>query len=612
MEGNNQGRPDDESTDPRPSSNADDQAKQLFHDASEMPPEERGAFLDANCRADTDLRQAVESLLKAHDEAGEFFSRPTSAMPPQDSTVGQRIDRYKLLQRIGEGGFGTVYMAEQETPVRRRVALKIIKLGMDTKAVIARFEAERQALAMMDHPNIARVLDAGATDTGRPYFVMELVRGIPITEYCDTNNLPVRERLELFVQVCHAVQHAHQKGIIHRDIKPSNVLVAMADGRPTPKVIDFGIAKATDQSLTEKTLFTEFRQMIGTPQYMSPEQAEMAGIDIDTRSDVYSLGVLLYELLVGSTPFDPEELRGKAYGEMQRMIREVEPPRPSTRLSTLADTLPSIAAHRRIEPKRLGQLVRGELDWIVMKSLEKDRSRRYETANGLALDVRRYLNDEPVQACPPSARYRFRKFARRNKGALLMVSLVVAGLLSLVVGLAVSNHMIAAERNQKTQALALADAQRKLAQTNLWRANIAIRELMTKTAIGNDDVPTEVRRRFSEEATKYYQALIQDSASDPSSRYETGVGYRTLGILHTSWKDLGSSERCYRNAIAIFDGLLAEDPGNQKYWEQLGYTWLGFGDMLRGGGRLEEGLAALTRGEHSFEKLLRETPNSVD
>jgi serine/threonine protein kinase/tetratricopeptide (TPR) repeat protein len=341
-----------------------------------------------------------------------------------DDTIGP----YKLLQQIGEGGFGVVYMAEQETPVRRRVALKIIKLGMDTRQVIGRFEAERQALAMMDHPNIAKVLDAGATSTGRPYFVMELVKGEPITEYCDKHNLSVESRLELFQQTCHAVQHAHQKGIIHRDIKPSNVMITLHDGRPVPKVIDFGIAKATNARLTEKTVFTEYRQFIGTPEYMSPEQAEMSGLDIDTRSDVYSLGVLLYELLTGTTPFSPEQLRSAAYGEIQRIIREESPVKPSTRLSTL-EALPSVAARRHTDPKRLSLLIRGDLDWIVMKALEKDRTHRYETANGFALDVQRYLDDEPVSAGPPGAVYRLRKLVRRHRFAVGTGMFVAATLL---------------------------------------------------------------------------------------------------------------------------------------------------------------------------------------
>ena len=339
---------------------------------------------------------------------------------------GGRIGRYKLLEKIGEGGFGLVYMAEQVEPIQRKVALKIIKVGMDTHAVIARFEAERQALALMDHPNIARVLDAGATEAGRPYFVMELVKGIPITDYCDQYRLSPAERLALFIKVCHAVQHAHQKGIIHRDLKPSNVLVTLHDGEPVPKVIDFGIAKALGQKLTEKTLFTGFAQMIGTPAYMSPEQAEISALDVDTRSDVYSLGVLLYELLTGTTPFQKETLAKAALDEIRRMIRETEPPKPSTRLRTLGEKATEIAQHRHVEAAALSRLVRGDLDWIVMKCLEKDRTRRYETANGLANDIERHLADEPVTAAAPTMAYRTQKFIQRHKASLATAAALVA------------------------------------------------------------------------------------------------------------------------------------------------------------------------------------------
>jgi len=356
----------------------------------------------------------------AGDEATATAGFPAG---PLREGPGTTIGRYKLLQLIGEGGFGSVFMAEQARPVHRKVALKIIKLGMDTRAIIARFEAERQALAMMDHPHIARVLDAGATETGRPYFVMELVKGHPITAYCDANHLSVPERLDLFTQVCRAVQHAHQRGIIHRDIKPGNVLVSTQDGRAFAKVIDFGIAKALADRLTEKTLFTEYHQFIGTPAYMSPEQAAGA-LDIDTRTDVYSLGALLYELLTGSAPFDARELRSAAQEEMRRVIREVEPPKPSTRLSQSMQTLSSVAVNRRTDPKRLGGLVRGELDWIAMKALEKDRARRYESANELAADISCHIAGEPVIAAPPTAFYRMHKLAGRHKAALAMAAAI--------------------------------------------------------------------------------------------------------------------------------------------------------------------------------------------
>jgi WD40 repeat protein/serine/threonine protein kinase len=411
--------------------------RELFLKALEKPtPAERAAFLDGACGDDTELRTAVEALLANHRE-DSFLEQPAVSgtgtvlmTSPNDEQVGTIIGRYKLLEKLGEGGFGAVWAAEQKEPVRRRVALKIIKLGMDTKQVVARFEAERQALAMMDHPNIARVLDAGATDKGRPYFVMELVRGVRITDYCDQNGLSTRERLDLFIKVCHAIQHAHQKGIIHRDIKPSNVLVTLHDGVPVPKVIDFGIAKATQAELTEKTIYTQYQQFIGTPAYMSPEQAEMSGLDLDTRSDIYSLGVLLYELLTGKPPFDPDRLLASGIDEMRRILREVEPLRPSTALSTMAmNDATTLAKARKMTAPALANLIRGDLDWIVMKSLEKDRARRYETANALAADIQRHLTDEPVVARPPSTMYRFSRLIRRNKLAFAAAGAVTAALL---------------------------------------------------------------------------------------------------------------------------------------------------------------------------------------
>ena len=400
----------------------------LFALAIEKPSAERSAFLQAVCGSDQALRRRLEALLAGHDRTGGWLEDTgdeaevkatlkigTMAVEP-DETVGHTLGRYKLLERIGEGGCGVVYVAEQTEPIRRRVALKVIKLGMDTKQVVARFEAERQALAMMDHPNIAKVLDAGTTEKGRPYFVMELVRGVRITDYCDQANLSTRERLELFTKVCQAIQHAHQKGIIHRDIKPSNILVTLHDGVPVPKVIDFGIAKATEGRLTDATVYTQLHQFIGTPAYMSPEQAEMSGLDIDTRSDIYSLGVLLYELLTGKPPFDPKELMEAGLDAMRRTIREKVPLRPSTQLATFgAAELTTAARRRSAETSKLLQQVRGDLDWIVLKCLEKDRSRRYETANGLAADIKRHLGNEPVVARPPSRLYEFQKTVRRHK-----------------------------------------------------------------------------------------------------------------------------------------------------------------------------------------------------
>jgi eukaryotic-like serine/threonine-protein kinase len=441
--------------------------REVYLDAAELAQDQQPAFLDRACGGDAELRAEVESLLAAAAVRPEFLGSPTADPGIRDEAIGTRIGPYRLLQEIGHGGFGTVYMAEQDQPVHRRVALKVIKLGMDTRAVIARFEAERQALALMDHPNIARVIDAGATDSGRPYFVMELVRGEPITAYCDRAQMSVPQRLELFIQVCHAVQHAHSKGVTHRDLKPANILVSTEDGHPHAKVIDFGIAKATEQRLTGMTVFTDFRQFIGTPQYMSPEQAE-GSLNVDTRSDVYSLGVLLYELLTGETPFDPRELRSAAYGEIQRIIREVEPERPSTKLSRSA-SLDLIAAQRHTEPRRLSALLRGDLDWIVMRALEKDRARRYDTASALAADLARHLTGEPVEAAPPSRAYRVRKFVRRNRplvasGAAIF-GLLLLGVLGTSAGLARANAARAEEKRQRTAAqesaaLAVREAER--------------------------------------------------------------------------------------------------------------------------------------------------------
>jgi tetratricopeptide (TPR) repeat protein len=542
-------------------------AKDIFAEALRLTnPAERAAYLNRTCAGDPALRQEVESLLGAYAQAGSFL-RPTISIlepDPAPEHAGTRIGRYKLLEQIGEGGFGVVWMAEQEEPVRRRVALKIIKLGMDTKEVLARFDAERQALAMMDHPNIARVFDGGATDTGRPYFVMELVKGIPITQYCDANKLATRERLALFMEVCHAVQHAHQKGVIHRDLKPSNILVTVQDDRPVPKVIDFGVAKATQARLTEKTVFTRFHQFIGTPAYMSPEQAGLGSYDVDTRSDVYSLGVLLYELLTGRTPFDTEKMLASGYDAVMRTIREEEPPKPSTRLSTLAEQeLSAVAAKRGAEPAKLGRLVRGDLDWIVMKCLEKDRRRRYETANALALDLGHYLGNEPVSAVAPSAVYTLQKLVHRHK-----VGLGVAGALIvlLLAGVAVSTwQAVRATRAEREQARLRqqAEAARLSAEANgnraeteaIHSAQVAqflkdmLRSVEPGAALGQD---TKLLRDILDRAAERVgKDLTNQPLVEAELKLTIGTTYRDIGLA-------AEAEAISRDALRLSRAALGE------------------------------------------------------
>jgi serine/threonine protein kinase len=509
--------------------------------------EQRKLFLDNACAGNPGLRTAVEELLSAQGNAEHFFAKGASALnlPAEeipaaikegisdktfvDEQIGAKVGPYKLLQKLGEGGCGVVYMAEQEKPVRRRVAVKVIKLGMDTKNVIARFEAERQALALMDHPNIARVLDAGATETGRPYFVMELVRGVKITEYCDENNFDTRQRLELFIQVCHALQHAHQKGVIHRDIKPSNILVTHHDGVPVPMVIDFGIAKAIEGKLSELTLFTAYEQLIGTPAYMSPEQAEYSGLDVDTRSDIYSLGVLLYELLTGKTPFDQKEMMQSGVEGVRRTLREREPQRPSGILTTLHGTeLRATAEHRHAEPPKLISLLKGDLDWIVMKALEKDRTRRYETANGLAMDVQRYLNNEPVVARPPSRLYRLQKLVRRNKVVFAAGGVVAV---TLIAGLWLSTWLFLREREAKQeQAVQRQRAQESERRESELRQQAEAREKIIQAAIfvnqGNFDAASRL--------------LDEVKTPPPKPSFDGVAAYRSVGDwlgAHQRWAE---------------------------------------------------------------------------
>jgi serine/threonine protein kinase len=597
----------------------------IFCAAVEMASaDERAAYVARTCGDDRELQARVEKLVDAHFRAGSFleesapapgatgsFVSPSPERPALAEGPGTVIGPYKLLQQIGEGGMGAVFMAEQTQPVRRMVALKLIKPGMDSRQIIARFEAERQALALMDHVNIARVLDAGATESGRPYFVMELVHGVPITKYCDDNQLTPRERLELFVPVCQAIQHAHQKGVIHRDVKPSNVMVTLYDGKPVPKVIDFGVAKATEQKLTERTLFTQYGTMVGTLEYMSPEQAEMSALGVDTRSDVYSLGVLLYELLTGSTPLTRKRFKDAAYGEILRLIKEEEPPKPSTRLTDSGEALASISAQRKTEPAKLSKLMRGELDWIVMKTLEKDRNRRYETASGFAADVQRYLNDEPVQACPPTAGYRLRKFARRNKAALGTVTVAALALCVAAGALVVSNIRISGESAEKAKALEAATASEQEAQESLKDALAAVDQMLTRVSEEHlQFVPQmePVRRDLLQDALKFYQKFLARWSKDPAVRRETALAYRRMGFLHYQLGDYVEAEDAYRKAFAMLDELDAVSPLDPGARSELIFSHIECSLVLDNQGKAEEREKALRRAVAIGEALVKQFP----
>jgi serine/threonine protein kinase len=584
------------------------QARELFIAAIKLAPEQWAGYLDKACGPDKALHSRVRHLLEAYRQADSFLEEDTGGSPAtvDEPDVPERpgavLGPYKLLEQIGEGGFGVVFVAEQQQPIRRKVALKVLKPGMDTRQVIARFEAERQALALMDHPNIAKVLDAGRTSRGRPYFVMELVRGLPITAYCDQSQLSPRERLELFVHVCQAVQHAHQKGIIHRDLKPSNMLVMMQDGEPLVKVIDFGIAKALGQQLTDKTLHTGFAQIIGTPLYMSPEQTALSNVDVDTRSDIYSLGVILYELLTGTTPFDRKRFQEADFEVMRRIIREEEPVKPSTRISMLGQAAASVSEQRKSDPKALSGLFRGELDWIVMKALEKDRNRRYETASGFAADVRRYLHDEPVLACPPSATYQFRKFARRHKRGFAAVGIVCGLLATAVVVLLFANYHITQQRN-------LAQREHERAETNLTAARAAVDDYLTtvsESRLLKSSLPglQPLRKELLQTALHYYQGFVRENQDDPALRFELASATFRVGVITAEIESQDKGLTYLVEARNLFQGLADSQPANVDYQAGLGNCLLRIGFVLSGLGKGQDANASFQEGIAILEAIV--------
>ncbi len=619
-------------------------------------PHERAVCVEATCAGDPELLRRIRELLSCHEGSLGLLDAPppglggTVDLSEVSEQPGTVIGPYKLLQQLGEGGMGTVYMAEQAHPVQRKVALKVIKAGMDSRQVIARFEAERQALAMMDHVNIARVLDAGATESGRPFFVMELVHGVPITKYCDENRLTPRQRLELFVPVCQAIQHAHQKGIIHRDIKPSNVMITLYDGKPVPKVIDFGVAKATEQRLTERTLFTQYGTLVGTLEYMSPEQAEMSALGVDTRSDIFSLGVLLYELLTGNTPLSHKRVREAAYGEILRMIKEEEPPRPSTRLSDSGEALASISAQRHMEPARLTKLVRGELDWIVMKTLEKDRSRRYETASGFAMDVQRYLNDEPVQACPPSVGYRLRKFARRNRTALATAAVVATALVasttisawqavragraehaarSAAVHAKSAEKQANRERDEAVVQRQRADERFRLSFQAVRKMNGLYRNLRS---VAGPEQTVKMQSAVKKDLLQFYTHIIENNADDHRFAYEVAESCFFMGKL-SSYDDPVQFElnlnaqalmgkvssyddpvqfELFLKAQALYEQAARDSPEDTSALGALANTLLFLGQRAQDWGQYEQAEAAFRRSLEMFERLARIHPDHAD
>ncbi len=628
----------------------------LFDEAVAITdPAERAEFLDRSCGDNPALRARIDALLRANELSDDLLATPATRTPgdtidtrnpttastdpyatvvhePTDPDGDEVHDRsedhmqratigpYRLVRKIGEGGMGAVYLAEQERPVRREVALKLIKPGMDTHQVVRRFEAERQALAIMDHPNIAKVLDAGATSDGRPFFVMELVAGEPITAYCDRHHLTPSQRLELFLPVCAAVQHAHQKGIIHRDIKPSNVLVATHDGRPVPKVIDFGIAKAIDQNEVERSQFTQQGAIVGTPEYMSPEQAGAGALDVDTRTDIYALGVLLYELLTGSTPLERERLRKAVYMEVLRRIREEEAPKPSTRLSGSGDKLAGISAVRGVEPARLTRQVRGELDWIVMKSLEKDRTRRYETANGFAQDIRRYLDGDPVEAGPPSRTYKLRKFARKHRYGLATVG---AFAVLLVAATAISAGLALWANRERVRAVTAersATAQQARAQEREQMAIDAVKrygDVVRETPeLNNTPALAKLRATLLKEPQAFFKQLRDrlqaDTQTTPESLARLATASFDLGHLTATIGDKEDAIRAYQEALAIRTRLARENPSVTQFQSELAASHLFIGFRQASMGQLAEAKASYEQALAVVERQVRENPSNTE
>ena len=591
-------------------------------------PRERDAYVVEACAGNPLLLEQVRELLESHDDSqGPLDSPPVASsetldMPPILEEPGSKIGPYKLLQKIGEGGMGVVYMAEQKAPINRRVALKIIKPGMDTRQVIARFDAERQALALMDHPNIARVLDAGATDNGRPFFVMELVKGVPVTTYCDERHLSLQERLELFIPICQAVQHAHQKGIIHRDIKPTNILIAEYDHNAVPKIIDFGVAKALNQQLTEKTVFTRFDQVIGTLEYMSPEQAKLNQLDIDTRSDVYSLGAVLYELIAGAPPFESQRLRSLALDELLRVIREDDPPRPSMRLSSSA-SLPSLAATRGVEPRKLTTLVRGEIDWIVMKALDKERGRRYESANDFARDLQRYLNDDAVAACPPSALYRLRKFVRRNRTWIAASTVVLLTLVLGVVG-TVSQHMVARSYYENEQALRKqlevevenVKQQKQIATRNKAAAERAVWDFYLRVSdspelLGEAPGTQRLRKELLDTARNYY-AHFMEHARSTGLEYERGVAWNRLGLVEADLGNLDAAIAAHEESTKLWRTLSEREPEKTEFLQYYASSILSLAKAEFTAGHLDTAEQHGSQARELLRALIERNPESRD